>query len=141
MTWTRKEADALSHFTQVQTIIRDRALLEETLRQLHYRFQSGERVPIRGYRGNQESGEVVVDTGSAYDIGFVRQADQTFAVYADWWGVRNKTKLRQESFVQAINRTYAHLAVKQQVMKQGLIIEEENILPNGEIELVVCERF
>ncbi len=38
-------------------------------------------------------------------------------------------------------RRCSHLAVKQQVIKQGLIIEEENILPNGEIELVVCERF
>lgn len=131
----------MSHFTRVQTVIRDQALLEETLRRLHYQFQASERVPIRGYQGNQESGEVVIDTGSDYDIGFQRQADQSFAVCADWWGVRNKTKLRQESFLQEINRTYALLAVKQQVIAQGLIIEEENILPNGEIELVVCERF
>ena len=131
----------MSHFTQVQTVIRDQAVLEEALRQLHYQFQAGERVPIRGYQGNQESGEVVVDTGSDYDIGFQRQADQSFAVCADWWGVRNHTKLRQESFLQELNRTYALLAVKKQVIKQGLIVEEENILPNGEIELVVCERF
>ena len=131
----------MSHFTRVQTVIRDRTLLEETLRQLHYQYQAGERVPIRGYQGNQESGEVVVDTGGDYDIGFQRQADQSFAVCADWWGVRNKTKLSQEGFLQEVNRTYAHLAVKQKVIEQGLIIEEETILPNGEIELVVCERF
>jgi len=131
----------MSHFTRVQTVIRDQALLEETLRQLHYQFQAGERVPIRGYQGNQESGEVVIDTGSDYDIGFQRQADQSFAVCTDWWGVRNKTKLRQESFLQEVKRTYALLAVKQKVIEQGLIIEEENVLPNGEIELVVCERF
>ena len=131
----------MSHFTRVQTVIRDQALLEEALRQLNYQFQSGESVLVRGYQGNQESAQVVIDTGSDYDIGFQRQADQSFAVCTDWWGVRNKTKLRQESFLQELNRTYAHLAVKQQVIKQGLIIEEENILPNGEIELVVCERF
>lgn len=131
----------MSHFTQVQTVIRDQSLLEETLRQLNYQFQSGESVLVRGYQGNQESAQVVIDTGSDYDIGFQRQADQSFAVCADWWGVRNKTKLRQESFLQELNRTYAHLAVKRQVTAQGLIIEEENILPNGEIELVVCERF
>ena len=131
----------MSHFTQVQTVIRDQGLLEEALRQLNYQFRSGESVLVRGYQGNQESAQVVVDTGGAYDIGFQRQADQSFAVCADWWGVRNRTKLRQESFLQEVNRTYAHLAVKQQVIKQGLIIEEENILPNGEIELVVCERF
>ena len=131
----------MSHFSRVQTVIRDQALLEEALRQLNYQFQSGERVLVRGYQGNQESAQVIIDTGSAYDIGFQRQPDGSFAVCADWWGVRNKTKLRQESFLQEVNRTYAHLAVKQQVIKQGLIIEEENILPNGEIELVVCERF
>ena len=131
----------MSHFTRVQTVIRDQALLEEALRQLHFQFQSGERVPVRGYQGNQESAQVVIDTGSEYDIGFQRQADQSFAVCTDWWGVRNHTKLREESFLPELNRTYAHLAVKQQVIKQGLIIEEENILPNGEIELVVCERF
>ena len=131
----------MSHFTQVQTVIRDQSLLEEALRQLNYQFQSGERVPVRGYHGNQECAQVVIDTGSAYDIGFQRQADQRFAVCADWWGVRNKTKLREESFLQELNRTYAHLAVKQKVIEQGLIIEEENILPNGEIEMVVCERF
>ena len=131
----------MSHFTRVQTVIRDQSLLEEALRQLNYQFQSGESVLVRGYQGNQESAQVVIDTGSDYDIGFQRQADQSFAVCTDWWGVRNKTKLRQESFLQEVNRTYAHLAVKRQVLEQGLIIEEENILPNGEIELVVCERF
>ena len=131
----------MSHFTRVQTVIRDQGLLEEALRQLNYQFQSGESVLVRGYQDNQESGQVVVDTGGGYDIGFVRQADQSFAVCADWWGVRNKTKLREESFLQEVSRTYAHLAVKQQVIRQGLIIEEENVLPNGEIELVVCERF
>ncbi len=131
----------MSHFTRVQTVIRDQALLEEALRQLNYQFQSGESVLVRGYQGNQESAQVVIDTGSAYDIGFQRQADQSFAVCADWWGVRNHTKLRQESFLQEPNRTYALLAVKRQVIEQGLIIEEENVLPNGEIELVVCERF
>src|SRR3990170_752288 len=127
----------MSHFTRVQTVIRDQALLEETLRQLHYQFQAGERVLIRGYQGKQESAQVVIDTGSDYDIGFQRQDDQSFAVCTDWWGVRNKTKLRQESFLQEVKRTYALLAVKQKVIEQGLIIEEENILPNGEIELVV----
>src|SRR3970282_2205389 len=117
-----KEADAMSHFTRVQTVIRDQGLLEEALRQLNYQFQAGESVPIRGYQGNQESAQVVVDTGGAYDIGFQRQADQSFAVCADWWGVRNKTKLREESFLQEVNRTYAHLAGKRQGETRGRML-------------------
>src|SRR3990170_3490315 len=113
----------MSHFTRVQTVIRDQALLEEALRQLNYQFQSGESVLVRGYQGNKESAQVVVDTGSDYDIGFQRQADQSFAVCADWWGVRNKTKLREESFLQELNRTYALLAVKRQGVREGGVIE------------------
>ncbi|MCM8594266.1 DUF1257 domain-containing protein [Accumulibacter sp.] len=131
----------MSHFTRVQTVIRDRVLLEDTLRQLHHRFQSGERVPIRGFAGNTEYGQVVVDTGSRYDIGFQRQADESYAVCADWWGVQGNTPLREQSFTQQLNQTYAHLAVKRKVLQEGLIIEEERVLDNGEIELVVCERF
>lgn len=131
----------MSHFTRVQTVIRDRVLLEDTLRQMHHRFQSGERVPIRGYQGNTEYGQVVVDTGSRYDIGFQRQADESYAICADWWGVNGNTPIREASFTQQLNQTYAHLAVKRQVLQEGLIIEEERVLENGEIELVVSERF
>ena len=131
----------MSHFTRVQTVIRDSVLLQDALRQLHYRFQAGERVPIRGYQNNTDYGQVVIDTGSKYDIGFQRQADETYAVCTDWWGVQGNTKLREQSFLQEVNRTYAHLAVKRQVLRDGLIIEEERVLDNGEIELLVCERF
>lgn len=131
----------MSHFSQVQTVIRDQALLEESLRQLQFDFQTGEEVTIRGYQGNTERAQVVIGTGSRYDIGIQRQADGSFAVCADWWGVEFNTNIRQETFMQALNRTYAHLTVKQQVLEQGLIIEQEKVLPNGEIELVVSERY
>ncbi len=131
----------MSHFSQVQTVIRDQTLLEEALRQLQLDFQNGEEVAINGYRGNAEQGVVVIKTGCRYDIGFQRQTDGSFAVCADWWGIEFNTPIRQETFLQSLNRTYAHLTVKRQVLEQGLIIEQEKILPNGEIELVVCERY
>lgn len=131
----------MSHFTRVQTVIRDRVLLEDTLRQLHHRFQSGERVPIRGYQGNTEHGQVVINTGSAYDIGFQRQADESYAICADWWGVHGNTPIREQTFTQQLNQTYAHLTVRKQVLEQGWLIEGERVLANGEIELVLCERI
>lgn len=131
----------MSHFSQVQTVIRDQALLEESLRQLQFEFQSAEEVTIRGYQGNTEHAQIVVDTGCRYDIGIRRQEDGSFAVCADWWGIEFNTNIRQESFMQSLNRTYAHLTVKRQVLEQGLIIEQERVLPNGEIELVVSERY
>jgi hypothetical protein len=139
----------MSHFTRIQTVIQDQIILVDTLRQLHHyqkntdslQFEVGERVPIRGYQDTTEYGQVVVNTRSNYDIGFQRQPDQSFAVCADWWGVEGNSSFRQESFLNDVNRAYAHLKVRKQVLEQGLIIEEEVILPSGEIDLVVCERF
>jgi hypothetical protein len=130
----------MSHFTKVQTVIREQVVLCEALRQLHHRFQEGERVLIRGYAGNTEHGQVVVNTGSQYDIGYQRQADGTFTCCADWWGVQGNTQLRQDTFLNEVNRTYANINVRRQIEEQGLILEEERVLPNGEIELLVCER-
>ena len=131
----------MSHFTKVKTVIRERELLCDALRQLHHQFQEGEGLTVRGYSGNRETAQVVVNTGSAYDIGFQQQSDQTFTCCADWWGVRGNTQIRQDSFLNEVNRTYAHLNVRRQIEEQGLILEEERVLDNGEIELVVCEAF
>jgi hypothetical protein len=43
----------------------------------------------RGYAGSQEQAEVVIHTGSNYDIGFQRKAD-AYEVVADWWGVQQQ---------------------------------------------------
>lgn len=130
----------MSHFTRAQTVIRDQVLLEEALRQLNYTFETGDDVPIHGYQNNTESGQLVIRAGR-YDIGFQRQDDQSYVICADWWGVQRYSGIKQKDFLQQLNRTYAHLVVKQQIQEQGLILEEEKVLENGDIELVVCERF
>lgn len=129
----------MSHFTTIKTVIRDQVVLEDTLRSLHYDFRVGEALAIRGYQGNRTTGQVVVNTGSVYDIGFQRQEDRAFAVCADWWGVQKDTQIRQDEFLREVNQAYSHRAVKREVLSQGYIIESENVLENGEIELVVCE--
>jgi hypothetical protein len=131
----------MSHFTTIKTVIRNQVVLEDTLRSLHYNFQSGESVPIRGYQGNRTTGQVVINTGSDYDIGFQRQTDQTFAVCADWWGVQKSTAIREDEFLREVNQSYTHQNVKREVLALGHLIESEKVLENGEIEIVVCERI
>jgi hypothetical protein len=129
----------MSHFSTIKTVIRDQVLLCDTLRHLHHNFQEGERVLIRGYQGNTAHGEVVVNTGSEYDIGFQRQEDETFAICSDWWGVQGNTQIKEAEFLRQVNQTYSHQTVRRQVELHGYIIEEERVLENGEIELVVAE--
>jgi hypothetical protein len=134
----------MSHFTKVKTVIRDQEILCEALRQLHHQFRQGENLPVRGFLGGSETAQVVVNTGCSYDVGFQRQADQSFAAVADWdWGIRREAAARfqKDAFLAEVHQKCAHLRLRAEAVERGLIIEEERVLPNGEIELVLCERI
>ena len=129
----------MSHFQRIRTQIREREHLVQALRDLHYQFQAGENLVVRGYSGNRETAQVVVDTGCNYDIGFQRKAEE-FEVVADWWGVHGNTQIRQETFIQQVNRQYAYNLIRDQAREQNLIIEEEETLENGDIVIILSER-
>ncbi len=129
----------MSHFVRIRTQIREREHLVQALRDLHHQFQEGENLQVRGWSGSRERAEVVVDTGSEYDIGFKRQAEE-YEVVADWWGVEGNTPIRQESFIREVNRQYAYNVIQDQVREQDLIVEEEQTLENGDTVIILSER-
>jgi hypothetical protein len=129
----------MSHFVRIRTQIREREHLVQALRDLHYQFQEGESLVVRGYAANRERADVLVNTGSQYDIGFQRKADN-YEVVADWWGVEGNTPLRQQSFIQQVNRQYAYNLIRDQAREQNLIVEEEQTLENGDVVIVLSER-
>ena len=129
----------MSHFVRIRTQIREREHLAQALRDLHYQFQEGRNLVVRGWQGNRETAEVVVNTGSNYDIGFRRQAEE-FEVVADWWGVENNTPIRQRSFLEQVGQRYSYNLVKEQAREQYLIVEEEQELANGDVVILLSER-
>ncbi|HNR30636.1 MAG TPA: DUF1257 domain-containing protein [Candidatus Hydrogenedentes bacterium] len=129
----------MSHFLRIRTQIREREHLVQALRDLHYQFQEGQNLVVRGYASNRETAEVVVNTGCAYDIGFQRKA-QEYDIVADWWGVQGNSPIRQETFVQQVNRQYAYNLVRNQAVEQNLIVEEEQTLENGDLVILLSER-
>ena len=129
----------MSHFVRIRTQIREREHLVQALRDLHCQFQEGQNIVVRGFAGNRETAEVVVDTGSNYDIGFRRQAEE-FEVVADWWGVESNTSLRQQSFIAEVSQRYAYNLVKEQAREQYLVVEEEQELENGDVVILLSER-
>lgn len=129
----------MSHFQRIRTQIREREHLVQALRDLHHQFREGENLVVRGWSGNRETAQVVVDTGSQYDIGFRRTA-QEFEVVADWWGVEGNTKIRQEPFIQQVNRQYAYNVIREQAREQNLIFEEEQVMENGDRVIILSER-
>ncbi len=137
----------MSHFLRIRTQIREREHLVQALRDLHYEFMEGENLVVRGYAGNRERAEVVVNTHCDYDIGFQRQGEVYEAV-ADWdYGVARNSPLRiegqpltKERFIQQVNRQYAYNLIHQQAREQFLIVEEEETLPNGDVVILLSER-
>ena len=129
----------MSHFQRIRTQIREQEHLVQALRDLHYQFQEGENLVVRGYSGNRETAQVVVNTGSNYDIGFQRKA-QEYEVVADWWGVQGNSPIRQEAFMQQVNRQYAYNLIRDQAREQNLIVEEEQTMENGDVVIVLSER-
>jgi len=133
----------MSHFLKIMTQIREREQLLAALRDLHFQHQASPNLTndllVRGYKGNQERAEVVVDTGSAYDIGFQRKAEG-YEVVADWWGVQGNTQIKQNTFIQQINRQYAYNVIRDQIREQDLIMEEERTLENGDVIITLSER-
>jgi hypothetical protein len=133
----------MSHFLKIMTQIREREQLVAALRDLHHQFQASPNqandLLVRGYRGNQEHAEVVVNTGSAYDIGFQRKP-QGYEMVADWWGVEGNSPIRRDAFIQQVNRQYAYNVIRDQVREQNLIVEEERTLENGDVVITLSER-
>ena len=129
----------MSHFQRIRTQIREQEHLVQALRDLHYQFQDGENLVVRGYSGNRETAQVVVNTGSKYDIGFQRKAEE-YEVVADWWGVEGNSQIRQQAFIQQVSRQYAYNLIRDQAREQNLIVEEEQTLENGDVVIILSER-
>jgi hypothetical protein len=129
----------MSHFLKIKTQIREREHLVQALRDLHYQFREGENLVVRGWSGSRETAQIVVDTQCNYDIGFRRQATE-YEVVADWWGVENNSPIRQQSFLQDINRQYSYNLIHEHAREQNLIVEEEQTLENGDVVILLSER-
>lgn len=82
----------MSHFTRVRTEIDDPEFLRKGLEELGYAVREGGSV--RGFQEEQQV-DLVVEMESGYDIGLVRdEADDTFAIVADWWGVSGESRVQ-----------------------------------------------
>lgn len=129
----------MSHFVTIRTILSEREALLEALRALGFDFEEGPSLVVRGDPSRSEIAEIVVKTGSDFDVGF-RLKEDAYEIVADWYRVEQHTALRRADFTQAITRQYSLEVVRSQAREQNLIIEDEEELPNGDIVVTLSER-
>ena len=129
----------MSHFTKCALKLKNLAAIKKALADLQLKFEEAEEhqsVLVRGYRGDTIKAKIKVDMGR-YDIGVIENADGTYELVADWWGVETTKGVSEEEFQEQLGQRYQYHNVKQACEDKGYAVEEEVNEEDGSIRLVV----
>jgi hypothetical protein len=109
------------------------------LKDLDFQFteaEEGQHVNVRGWRGQELGGKLSINMGK-YDVGVVQNADGTFDLVADWWGVETTKGLSETEIKHKLGQRYQYHNVKMACEAKGYSVEEEVNEEDGSIQLVV----
>ena len=131
----------MSHFTKVQTQINDLVALKKALDQLGWKYrvaENNQKAVVRGYKGQTTEAELCIDMGK-YDIGVVKNADNTYELVSDWWGIETTKGLTEAEVVKEINQKYAYQKVVIAVEEAGYTVDTNNVAADGTVKLNVSK--
>lgn len=127
----------MSHFTTVETKIKDLVCLKQALKDLGYEFTEAEQgVEVKGYLGQKEKADISIHASKTYDVG-VKQTANGYEFVADWWGVETTRGVTQEEFVKTVTQRYAYHKVLSEVARQGYTIETDEVAADKSIAITV----
>lgn len=115
----------MSHFSTLRTKITDAEILKTSLRDLGINIKT--EADVRGYNGQRLRADIVATLEGDYDLGWSRNADGSFDLIADLWGVAKKHN--QTELINSINQKYAVNRTLNEVRRPGL--------SNANVRLVV----
>ncbi len=129
----------MSHFTKCALKMTNLAAIKKALADLQLKFTEAtenQGAMVRGYRGDSLQAAISIDMGR-YDIGVVANAEGTYDLTADWWGVETTKGVSEEEFQHQLSQRYQYHNVKQACEEKGYSLEEELNEEDGSIRLVV----
>ena len=127
----------MSHFTNVQTKIKNLVALKAALKDLGYEFTEAEQgVEVRGYLGQKTLADLSIKASKTYDIGVQKTADG-YSFVSDWWGVETTRGVTQEEFVKTVTQRYAYHVVMSEIARQGYTIETDEVTTDQTISITV----
>ena len=122
----------MSHFTSIQTQIKDLASLADACKELGVELvQGGE---ARGFAGNTRKGEAVIRLKGPYDIALNKQSDGNYALATDWWNGHVEKEVGT-NFARLIQLYGVHKTIRE-AKKKGYFASRKT-LPNGAIKLSI----
>lgn len=125
----------MSHFSQIKTKLRNLSSLQLALNDAGISWQAGPKV-VRGYQGDTQTAEVVIEQDNGYDVGFKRnQQTGNYELVADlqYW----QQPLSVEGFINQITQRYAYHTVVNESASQGFQVSEQVDNQDGSIRLVL----
>ena len=123
----------MSHFSQIKTQIRNLPALESALTDLGMDWKSGPR-PVRGYQGQTQTANVVIEQDNGYDIGFSwNEKEYELVADIDFW----QQAWSVDRFLQKVTQRYAYHTVVNTSADQGFQVSEQEQNADGSIRLVV----
>jgi hypothetical protein len=122
----------MSHFTTIQTQVRDIAALRDACQELG--LQVVENADARGYAGNKLPGDYVVRLKGPYDVALKRQPDGTFGLTTDWWAGYVAKEVGPD-YGKLLQLYGVHKAMRE-ARKKGLKVRRQAI-SDGRIKLTI----
>jgi hypothetical protein len=129
----------MSHFTKCNLKIKNLVALKKALADLNHTFAettAEQTATVRGYKGAKIDAELSIDMGK-YDVGVVQQADGSYELVADWWGIETTRGTTEKEFVEELNQRYAYQQVVIACEEQGYAMEETKNEETGTISVTM----
>lgn len=123
----------MSHFSQIKTQIRNLTSLQSALSDLGMDWKTGPR-NVRGYRGQTQAAEVVIEQNNGYDVGFAWNGHE-YELVADlqFWNLDNSV----DRFLSKVTQRYAYHTIVNESADKGFQVAEQQKNEDGSIRLVL----
>ena len=122
----------MSHFTTIQTQIKDIEALREACREMGLELlQDAE---ARGYGSARQRGEFIIRLKGPYDVALNRQADSTYGLTTDWWDGHVEKEVGNN--YGRLLQLYAVHKTAREARKRGLSVQR-TLRTDGSIKLTI----
>ena len=122
----------MSHFTTIQTQIKDIAALRDTCTELGLPLVAD--TVARGYGGQRQLGQFVIQLKGPYDIAVNRQTDGSYGLTTDWWNGHVEREVG--SNYGRLLQLYAVHKATREAKKRGLTVQRTR-RTDGSIKLTL----
>lgn len=121
----------MSHFTTIETQVRDLDALADACRELGVELTTG---TARGYAGNTRTGEAIIKLSGPYDIALNKSTAGAYGLTTDWWDGHVEKEVGKD--YGRLLQLYGTHKASREARKRGYTVRRQS-LKDGSIKLAI----